>query len=83
MCRSGCKTKDHNSWGECARAAHLRIGHVQGQEWAKGDAEVDQYKAARRDGLSPTGIYPEHVEAAYRMREIEDKIPEGYLESEE
>jgi hypothetical protein len=33
--------------------------------------------------LSPEGIYPEHVEAAYRKRDFEDKIPEGYLESEE
>ena len=24
-CRSGCKTKNHDSWGECARAANLTI----------------------------------------------------------
>lgn len=83
MCRSGCKTQDHANWGECARAAHLNIGSVHGQEWKKGDAEVDLYKQARADGLSPEGIYPEHVEAAYRERDFVDKIPEGYLESEE
>jgi hypothetical protein len=83
MCRSGCKTQDHPTWGACARAARLSIGHPEGQAWAKGDAEVDQYKQARRDGLEPSGIYPEHVEAAYRMRDFEDTIPEGYLESEE
>jgi hypothetical protein len=23
MCRSGCSTKDHSTWGECARDAEL------------------------------------------------------------
>ena len=25
-CRAGCKTKDHKSWGECAREANTRLG---------------------------------------------------------
>ena len=24
-CRSGCKTQDHENWGECAKAANFSI----------------------------------------------------------
>jgi hypothetical protein len=27
-CRSGCKTKNHASWGECVRAAGVQIGNL-------------------------------------------------------
>jgi hypothetical protein len=26
VCRSACKTMDHNSYGECLRAAHIGVG---------------------------------------------------------
>lgn len=74
MCRSGCREGNHSSWGECARAAHLNIGHVQAQEWRASDGEVDLYKQARRDGLVPEGIYKEDVERAYRKKETDDIV---------
>jgi hypothetical protein len=80
MCRSGCRTKDHASWGECARAARLSIGDVHAAEWAAGDREVESYKQARRDGLSPEGIYQADVDKAYRMKETDDAVSDFIAE---
>ena len=80
MCRSGCKTNDHENWGACARAARLSIGDVRATEWAAGDAEIDGYKQARRDGLTPTGIYKADVEQAYRTKEADDTIAAAIAE---
>ena len=52
MCRSGCPTQDHQSWGECARAANMRIAYcgVGGgdataqKQW---DNELSLYRQAR------------------------------------
>ena len=58
-CRAGCLTRDHKTWGECARAAALRIG------WAKShlgidssrekskNRELDLYAEARASGIQP------------------------------
>lgn len=27
-CRSGCETKDHLTWGECARAGRINVGNL-------------------------------------------------------
>lgn len=58
MCRSGCPTQDHGSWGECAKAANLRIGYcgVNGMDrdrQRRWDAELSAYRAARRQGIQP------------------------------
>lgn len=74
MCRSGCKTQDHENWGQCARAARVSIGDVRGETWAAGDRESDTYRQARRDGLVPEGIYKADVEKAYRKKETDDAV---------
>ena len=50
MCREGCRTQDHSSWGECARAANLRI---QGEMVAKNNKDLNRYAYARSLGLQP------------------------------
>jgi hypothetical protein len=65
-CRSGCKTKDHTSWGECARAAQLHVAPaIQAiparRAW---DAELHAYGEARRQGLQPKGTTMRQVQAA-------------------
>lgn len=53
-CRSGCPTQNHESWGECARAAGLQIGDIRGRNtniaW---DRELDAYEGAVRQGIEP------------------------------
>lgn len=53
-CRSGCLTRDHASWGECARAMNLQLGDLTGQGQAKvTDRRLGAYANARRQGLQP------------------------------
>lgn len=69
MCRTGCPTKDHATWGECARAANLRIafcgiggGDATAQkQW---DAELELYRSARAQGIQPDGTKAGQVQAA-------------------
>jgi len=75
-CRSGCRTKDHRSWGECARAAHLRVGwaaHAAGLDKTADkqfDAELAAYKSARDQGIQPASTKLESVQEAYRISEM-------------
>ena len=55
MCRSGCLTQEHATWGECARAANLRIGQVDATEQSKWDRELAEYRAATSAGIRPDG----------------------------
>lgn len=60
MCRTGCPTQDHASWGACARAAHLRVAYCgvgggDATEQKKWDRELDLYRAARAQGVQPDG----------------------------
>jgi len=58
-CRSACVTKDHRSFGECARAAHLRVGwahSAKGIDLSKEkrfQRELDVYEAAVNSGMNP------------------------------
>lgn len=67
-CRTGCLTKDHESYGACCRAgAQLNTG-VSGtttqQRW---DAELKAYDNARRQGIQPAGTTMDKVEEAVRL----------------
>jgi hypothetical protein len=55
MCRTGCRTQDHASWGECARDAGLQIGDLgTGHGVAKRtDRRLGAYAEARGLGLQP------------------------------
>jgi len=53
-CRSGCATRDHATWGECARASQLQVGDVQGRNTNRAwDYELDSYESAVRQGIEP------------------------------
>lgn len=69
MCRSGCPTKDHATWGECARAANLRvaycgIGGGDATEQKRWDQELALYRSARAQGVQPDGTKAHQVKAA-------------------
>lgn len=53
-CRTGCPTRDHASWGECARSMNLQIGDLTGVgQRITTDRRLGAYADARRQGLQP------------------------------
>jgi len=69
MCRTGCPTQDHQSWGACVRASRLQWGdpsaRAVGRAW---DGELAAYRKAREvDGLSPKTTRLKDTQQAYRM----------------
>lgn len=72
-CRSGCLTQDHASWGECARSSNLRIGWAASargldltaqKAW---DRELDEYGAARSQGIQPRSTKSRDIRAAVEV----------------
>lgn len=67
-CRTGCKTKDHASWAECARAANPTIAATANS--AKRDnydltrKELKSYKDARSAGIQPEGTTMDKINEA-------------------
>jgi hypothetical protein len=51
-CRSGCRTQDHATWGECARDSGLQVGDLEGVA-ARTDRRLNAYATARGLGLQP------------------------------
>lgn len=52
-CRTGCRTRDHRSWGECARAAATQIGPLMVSVAKRTDKRLGAYATARGLGLQP------------------------------
>ncbi len=50
-CRTGCKTKDHASYGECLRDAS--ISWRDGAAHRNWDKPLDRYREARLQGIQP------------------------------
>lgn len=75
MCRSGCRTKDHNNWGDCARAARLAVWGPEHETYTSGDREVEVVYQAYRDGLDPEAPTRESVEKAYMQRDLVESLP--------
>lgn len=68
MCRTGCPTQDHPSWGACARAARLQVAPIANIAGAKQwDAEIGAYKAARRQGVQPSGTTMKQISDAMEI----------------
>lgn len=74
-CRSGCATRDHTSFGDCLKAANLRIGYCRsaaGWDATREKAfqrENERYAQALRDGLQPNGVLNAQIDRAYRAAE--------------
>lgn len=70
-CTSGCKTRDHSSWGECMRAKNAVVaycGIAGGDATAekRWDNELSAYRDARKQGIQPDGTTMPKIEAALR-----------------
>lgn len=74
-CSSSCRTKDHETWGECVRSKGLKVAYA--QEWKgrdattqkKADKNLDEYAAARKYGIQPASTRPADVQAAVQISE--------------
>lgn len=65
MCRTGCLTQDHRSWGECARDSLIQIGDVAGRDVNRAwDHELDSYESAVRQGIEPRNTTLRETQAA-------------------
>ena len=70
-CTSGCRTKNHKSWGECMRSKHAIIAYsgigggdaTAAKRW---DNELSAYRDARAQGIQPDGTTMPRIEAALR-----------------
>lgn len=68
MCRSGCPTQDHRSWGECARASHFYTNGVhQRTEYKEFDRELTDYADAVAQGIQPTSTRRASIDEAVRL----------------
>lgn len=67
-CRSGCKTKDHRSWAECAREANVTVSATLTSPLALGydktKKDLSAYRTARLNGIQPGGTTFEKVREA-------------------
>lgn len=72
MCRAGCRTKDHASWGDCLRDAGVRTylaspsKGLDGTAQKRWDSELDLYRQARSEGIQPDGTTLNKVTEAMR-----------------
>jgi hypothetical protein len=79
-CRSGCRTKDHESWIECLKASNLNIntgdaGRAEAMTAKKWDAELKAYRDARAEGIQPAGTTMKAVNDA---KAASDKLGAAY-----
>jgi hypothetical protein len=66
-CRTGCRTQNHASWGECARAANLSTMVGEGvQINRQGEKDLDHYRKARAQGLQPKSVKRKFVDATLK-----------------
>lgn len=75
MCSSACPTPGaHVTFGECLRAKRLHIGDLKGHDVNKrGEADLQAYADARRQGIQPSGIERSAVDRAVRISEADGK----------
>lgn len=67
-CRSGCKTQDHESWGECARASNIGVSNEPAAAFIKNtDRELSAYRDARKLGIQPASTKMKDIQKAVRV----------------
>jgi hypothetical protein len=64
-CRSGCKTKDHETYGQCLSAANIRTAATMNNPTASVvKNELSAYRSARANGIQPEGTTMNKVKEA-------------------
>lgn len=83
-CSSSCRTRDHESYGDCLRSKNLKTavsipgkGYDRSREKAW-SSRLDSYRAARAQGITPTGTKTSQIKAAV---EFSDKTGTAFKAS--
>lgn len=73
-CTSGCKTKDHATYGECLRGKHIASMGLEStnpsfstdavKAW---DKELDRYEDAVKQGIQPASTRTAQIDAAMEI----------------
>ena len=64
-CRSGCKTKDHETYGQCLSAANIRAAATMNNPFSSNvKKELSAYRSARVNGIQPEGTTMNKVREA-------------------
>lgn len=67
-CRAGCRSRDHLSWGACARAGNLQIDKhslkVDVRLEKEKDNRLDRYASLRKHKIQPAGTSLRQVQHA-------------------
>lgn len=67
MCRSGCPTQDHGSWGACARAARFHTAGLNQRDYYKSfDRELKDYESCVNQGMQPEGTTRAKIDKCIR-----------------
>lgn len=70
-CRSGCKTQDHESWGDCLRASNIGItNEVVAGAIKNTDKELSAYREARKLGIQPASTKMKDIQKAVRASDL-------------
>lgn len=73
-CRTGCKTKDHESWGACARASELQVNAVMAsplkEVFEVTNRELPAYKRLRAQGIRPEGTATSKMNEAFNATKL-------------
>ena len=78
-CRTGCVTKDHQSYAACLRAGAPRIAYANSAggwdytQQKKWDADLAAYRSARAEGIQPSGTSRAQVTAAVALSDAKGK----------
>jgi hypothetical protein len=70
-CRTGCRTQDHESYGECLRESNISIGNEQvSSTLKKNEKELTAYRDARKVGIQPASTRMKDIQKAVRVSEV-------------
>lgn len=65
-CRSGCRTRDHRTYGECLRSARILLGPQDTNSKAVMN-ELSSYIDARKQGVQPASTRLAHTQVAMEV----------------
>lgn len=68
-CSSGCKTKNHKSYGECMRAKNVGKDYIDVSLQKRADKNLDNYERARKYGIQPKSTQQRDVDTAIAISE--------------
>ncbi len=82
-CRTGCRTKDHATYGECCRASNVKsmmMDYAKGFDYTREkrwNAELGEYRQALAEGIEPAGTTMSAINEARKISDATGKAFDG------